>query len=113
MRNHPNVHFVWYEDMKKDYRKCIQGIQTFIGTHIGGKALEELIERTNIDSMRKAAVANVKAPNEEMQKKIEEWMGKHFRKGVVNDHKNHINQEMTEEIDAWIEKSLNGTNIVL
>ena len=104
-KDHPNVHFVWYEDMKKDYRKFLTGLQGFLGlpaSCLEGNALEELIERTSLDSMRQRAVKAGEAPN---------LTRKHFRKGQVNGYKAELDQKLVARIDGWIADNLKGTDI--
>ena len=55
MRDHPNLHFVWYEDLKADFDSELQKIQSFLGTNVKGEKLEELKRRVNIKTMQSEA----------------------------------------------------------
>ncbi|KAG0422848.1 hypothetical protein HPB47_001370 [Ixodes persulcatus] len=125
-RNDPNVLFLTYEDLKKDTTAWVLKIADFLGEEYGKKlranpeALDEVIEQTNMVSMRKyvnkgleAFLVEVKAIPEEkrprwvklmMESVGEEGLKKPMisnfvRKGVVGDWRGHFSAEQDHVSD--------------
>ena len=55
-RDHPNLHIMWFEDMKSDFNGEIEKLQKFLGTNVSGETMEELKKRVNIEKMTATAV---------------------------------------------------------
>lgn len=60
-RNNPNILFVYYEDMKEDPEGGIRQIASFLGKDLSDKQVNDIMEATSIDTMRKT-YAEVKMP---------------------------------------------------
>jgi len=51
-RSHPNIHFMWYEDLKSDFDQEVSRLQKFLGTDVNGEKMEELKKRVNIKTLQ-------------------------------------------------------------
>merc|ERR1712071_348807 len=107
-RHHPNLHFVFYEDLKTDLRGEIVKIATFLGKSLTDEQLTKLTEHLGFNKMKNNA-----AVNNEIGKEfgILKQKGYFIRKGITGDWKNHFSPEMNSRLDAWITKNTAGTDI--
>ena len=55
-RRHPNFHFLWYEDMKKDMMSTIRGLCQFLGKHLTEFRILQLDDLLYIDNFRYVVV---------------------------------------------------------
>lgn len=103
LRNHPNVKFVWYEDMKDNIREVINEIASFLSVNLKDEDVERLMDYVNIENFRKNKMVN----------KFYEMGGKEdfTRKGIVGDWRNHFDDNMNTEWDSWIETELKRTGL--
>jgi len=107
-RHHPNVHFVFYEDLKKDLRAEIIKVATFLGKSLTEENISKLITHLGFDSFAKN-----NAVNNEFCKEfgILKQEGHFIRKGITGDWKNHFSPEMNSRLDEWIAKNLAGSDL--
>ena len=105
-RNHPNLHFVWYEDLKADFDGELEKIQSFLGTDVKGEKLDELKRRVNIKTMQSEAA-------KQGGKTMGEGRFKFYqRNGQVGGIKSAIKDDnKVEEWRKWIREKVNETNI--
>ncbi|XP_046448183.1 sulfotransferase 1E1-like [Daphnia pulex] len=107
-RNHPNMHFMFFEDMKKDLRGEIVKVATFLNQSPTDEQLDKITEHLRFDNFEKNESVNNEAG------KKQGWMnpdGKFIRKGKTGDWKNHFSPELNSRIDEWIEKNLAGSDL--
>ena len=102
-RDHPNMFFNSYEDMKSDFSGTMKRMLKFLNVEMSDDQIQELQERTSITSFRKDKFVN--KANE-----LEGSEGKFVRKGIVGDWKSNFDQEMNEDWDKWIAEELKGTD---
>ena len=102
-RSHPNLLFNTYEDMKKDFRSTIDRLVKFLNVTLPEDKFRDLEERVSIESFRGDVLVN--KTNE-----IPSGTGTFIRKGVVGDWKNHFDDGMNKEWDAWIEEQMKDTD---
>merc|ERR1712150_15784 len=101
-RNHPNLKFVWYEDIKKDSHKEIAAMAEFVNHPLTKEKLNELVEHVKFNNMKERASKLTGRGGEAAQ---------FFRKGQVGDWKNHFEGEKLQKWDDWIAKNLEGSDI--
>ncbi|KAK4026522.1 hypothetical protein OUZ56_015517 [Daphnia magna] len=102
-RNHPNMHFMFFEDMKKDLKGEISKVATFLNQSPTDEQLDKITEHLRFDNFQQN-----EAVNNEAGKKMG-WLnpdGRFIRKGKTGDWKNHFSPELNSRIDQWIEKNL-------
>ncbi|XP_066953866.1 sulfotransferase 1A3-like [Macrobrachium rosenbergii] len=90
LRDHPNLHFVFYEDMKADIVKELQKINDFLSLDLTVDQLTKVAEATSFDNMRR------RDQNQPLVK------GTFFRKGIIGDWKNMATPELDAKMDRWI-----------
>jgi hypothetical protein len=101
-RNHPNMKFVWYEDMRKDTIKEVTDLAEFVKHPLTEAKIEELVEHLKFSNMKERAAKQMGANDS---------YTKFYRKGVVGDWKNYFKGEKLKTWDDWIAKNLEGSEI--
>ena len=104
-RNHPNMKFIWYENMRRNTLKEVSDLAIFLNHPLSYVKVEELNEHLKFSNMKERATKESTDANK--------TMGKFFRKGEIGDWKNHFKGEKLSNWDTWIAKNLNGTDIKL
>jgi len=102
-RNHPNLKFVWYEDMRKDSHKEIAAMAEFVNHPLTEEKLNELVEHVKFNNMKERASKLMGREGQDASQ--------FFRKGQVGDWKNHFQGDKLQKWDSWIAKNLEGTDI--
>ncbi|KAK7070487.1 hypothetical protein SK128_026163 [Halocaridina rubra] len=111
-KNHPNFHFMFYEDMKADIDNQLRKLNEFLGTELTQVQLNKIREYTSFASMKKRYDMMMTAENLDiMNKDVEEQGGGFFRKGQAGDWKNNFSPELLQEMTQWIESNASGTGI--
>nr|CAH0106923.1 unnamed protein product [Daphnia galeata] len=107
-RHHPNMHFMFYEDMKRDLRGEIEKVATFLGKSYSDEVMAKLTEHLKFDNFQKN-----ESVNNESGKKMGAMNedGRFIRKGKTGDWKNHFSPELNSRIDEWIEKNLADSDL--
>ena len=77
VRNHPNVKFLWFEDMKKEQRKIIEDLCVFLNHPLTPEQVDTLVDHLKFDNMKMNPNAN---PTAGMNLKSD-----FMRKGQVGD----------------------------
>jgi len=78
VRNHPNVKFLWFEDMKKEQRKIIEDLCVFLNHPLTPEQVDTLVDHLKFDNMKMNPNAN---PTAGMNLKSD-----FMRKGQVGDY---------------------------
>lgn len=108
-RHHPNLHFVFYEDMKADIMLELRKLNEFLGTQKSEETLEAVARHTSFSAM--------KSRGEPIKDKVFEKKSDSdvtfFRKGKIGDWRNHFSPEMQKKMDQWSEKNLEGSDLSL
>ncbi|XP_069176911.1 sulfotransferase 1E1-like [Procambarus clarkii] len=103
-KDHPNMHFLFYEDLKTDVMKELRTLNEFLGTRLTQQQLDNVIEHTSFSSMKNRSIKNPEIYLSAQKKK-----DGFFRKGETGDWKNHLSPEMDQQMNLWIEN--NSTDI--
>ena len=104
---HPNLKFLWYEDMKRDLVPVIKDLCNFTNYPLTAEKIMKLEDMMVIDKFREMHANPQKT---EEQKNMRRQF---IRKGEIGDWKNHFSQDMSKDWDEWIAENLSGTNITL
>ncbi|XP_050716685.1 sulfotransferase 1C4-like isoform X2 [Eriocheir sinensis] len=103
-RTHPNLHFVFYEDMQADIMKELRRLNDFLDTQLTEEQLKKVADYTSFESMKERG-------NEEMKKIFNQDVykkdGGFFRKGKSGDWKKSLTPELAAEMDSWTAKHFN------
>ena len=106
MKDHPNLKFFWFEDMKADFDQYLEDLQKFLGhKFVDNTHRDELIDRCGLERMRQTAIDAAESAEDK------EFKSRFFRKGKVSDWKNHFTVAQNEAMDAYIEREARGLNV--
>merc|ERR1712071_218459 len=107
-RDHPNVLFLFYEDMKRNLRGEIEKVCKFLGKSLSDEQLELLTKHLHFDNFSKNRAVNYETTKEEG---FANDTGNFIRKGKTGDWKNHFTPELNRRLDEWIAKNLQATDL--
>ncbi|XP_042240703.1 uncharacterized protein LOC121878510 [Homarus americanus] len=108
-RQHPNLHFLFYEDLRADAMAELKKLNDFLGTKLNQEQLENVARHTSFSEMqaRDNLMGSKSSENPMMNPDIVKQDGGFFRKGEVGSWKEKLTTEMVEKLDQWIKKNLN------
>jgi len=105
-RNEPNVHFITYEDMKKDLPSIVRATAKFLGKSLTEVQLEKLVGHLSFESMKKNAAVNYDAVTDYLTNLHGQARKTHFvRKGKLGSWKEELSPESIQKLDDWIAKN--------
>jgi len=99
-RNHKNVKFVWFEEMKKDQKGVIEELTKFLDHPLSEAKIDALVEHVKFENMQKNKSTNFQSGDRQF-----------IRKGQVGDWKNHFDAKGNEEFENWILENIGGTDL--
>ena len=104
-KNHPNLKFLWYEDILKDLPRTVWDISNFLDRPLTLENLGKIANLLSFENMKKNPLVN---PTSGLPKQ------KTFmRRGIVGDWRNHFNEDMNTTWNAWIEFQSHNDESVL
>ena len=109
LRHHPNLCFIFYEDMKKDLKSQIRKVATFLGKSYSDEQVDKLAEHLHIDNFKKNPWVNLEHLQDGITMRNDR--GSFIRKGKTGDWKNHFTPEMTAKFEKWMAEKLKGTDL--
>ncbi|XP_068241104.1 sulfotransferase 1A3-like [Palaemon carinicauda] len=95
-RHHPNLHILFYEDMKADIMAELEKLNGFLGTGLNKEQLQKVVELTSFKNMK---------AHPTMVVNIEALHGSFLHKGEVGSSKGQIPPELDARMDAWIKEN--------
>ncbi|XP_057376595.1 sulfotransferase 1E1-like [Daphnia carinata] len=107
-RHHPHMHFMFFEDLKRDLRGEIEKVADFLGQTPSDEQLTKITNHLRFENLR-----HNDSVNNELGKRtgFMNKDGNFMRKGKTGDWKNHFSPELNSKIDKWIEKNLKGSDL--
>ncbi|CAG9584917.1 unnamed protein product [Danaus chrysippus] len=102
-RHNKNLHFLFYEDMKKDLVKEIQGVCKFLDRNYTDEKINELASHLSFDSFRNNKNVNNNADGDG---KIQ-----FIRKGEAGGWRTHFDAEMKIEAEDYLSERLKGLDL--
>ncbi|XP_060807908.1 luciferin sulfotransferase-like [Amyelois transitella] len=105
LRNHPNMLFIFYEELTKDMPSVIRRVANFLGKTVTENQIGALCEHLKFDNLRKNKSVNKEDLKEEGI--IAKDMN-FIRKGKVGDWRDYFDEEMRKAAEAWMEEGLRG-----
>ncbi|RXG52731.1 Sulfotransferase 1C4 [Armadillidium vulgare] len=108
LRNKPNVHFIFYEDLQADPRSEILRLQKFLDLNLTDSQINNIIHYTSFDVMKEREKKEF-VRSEELAEfsnlEVVQKDGGFFRKGISGDYKNKLSTEDIEKINNWTEEN--------
>ncbi|XP_071478960.1 sulfotransferase 1A1-like [Diadema antillarum] len=109
-RNHPNVLFLKYEDMKKDHRGAVEQVASFMGKSLSDDVIDRIVEASTFSAMKKSKSTNPDSyyvPAGLTTRESSTNIGSSFmRKGVIGDWKNYFTDEQNRRYDELYDKEM-------
>ena len=105
-RNHPNLKFLWYEDMKEDQLGVIDDLCSFLNHPLSAEQKKDLAEHVKFSNMKQN-------PNTNPTAGVDLPPGKpdFMRRGEVGGWRQFFDDETSEEWQAWINENIAGTGL--
>ncbi|CAH0382967.1 unnamed protein product [Bemisia tabaci] len=105
-RNHPNMLFLFYENLSRDLRLEIKRIAKFLDLQYSEEQFQQLVDHLKIENFRQNVpvwpdLKGIFAENE----------GDFIREGKVGGGDPEMTPELLEEIEKWTEANLQGTDL--
>ncbi|XP_064109971.1 sulfotransferase 1C4-like [Macrobrachium nipponense] len=105
-KDHPNLHIMFFEDMKSDPLRELRRLNDFLNTDLTETQLENIAKYTSFDEMKVRIQAS--GFNEDVlpafKKDVIEADGGFFRKGESGNWKERMTPELEEKVDKWIQE---------
>ncbi|XP_045491378.1 sulfotransferase 1C4-like [Colias croceus] len=107
-RHHPNLLFLFYEDMSKDLPAAVRRVMEFFGKKFSDEQVKRLIDHLSIESFK-----NNPSVNYDVMKELGIMVGaKEFiRKGKAGGWRDYFDEEMTLQAEKWIADNLRDTDL--
>ncbi|CAK1547425.1 unnamed protein product [Leptosia nina] len=104
-RNHPNMMFLFYEEMQKDLRKVIDRVSSFLGKTYTEEEKNKLADHLTFDNMKKRPAFKTKNDNKHTEIKF-------MRKGKSGNWINYFDtEELHSEAEAYMAENLKKTDL--
>ncbi|XP_060810784.1 sulfotransferase 1C4-like [Amyelois transitella] len=107
-RGHPNLLFLFYEELYKDLPAAVRRVAKFLQKPVSEEQVSKLCDHLHIDNFRKNKSVN----SEEMQEigfanKTENFI----RKGKAGGWRAYFDYDMTLQAERWMQENLRDTDL--
>ncbi|XP_064099508.1 sulfotransferase 1C4-like [Macrobrachium nipponense] len=112
-RDHDNLHFMLYEDLKANPLRELRNLDTFLSTGLSADQLEKICNYTHFDQMkqRNNLWEDIGIEDNVYNKDFAKEHGGFFRKGESNSWQSRLTPEQNQKMDDWIAKNLTPLGI--
>ncbi|KAF2357215.1 Sulfotransferase domain [Trinorchestia longiramus] len=111
MKSHPNMHLMYYEDMKADIGAELRRLNDFLGTKLTAKQLKNVEAQTSFGSMQKNDPLRMMS-SVMCNAEIAEKDGAFVRHGQSGAWKGKLTQQQEEMIDHYIAQNFDDPEIL-
>ncbi len=105
-RDHPNMKFLWYEDIRADLPNAIRQLADFLGQEMDDGEIAALSDLMQIDNYRKQYS---KENSDKMERRQDKE--KLIRSGAVGNWRDKADDPKWSKLIAWVEKNVDGTDL--
>jgi len=104
-RDHPNLHIVFYEQMKKNPQREYRKLADFLGAKLTDEELEKVIEYTSFARMKERNQHSIDSDTEPMffDQDFQKRKGGFFRQGESGGWRKVLSDEQKKKFEVWIE----------
>ncbi|GBP28010.1 Sulfotransferase family cytosolic 1B member 1 [Eumeta japonica] len=106
-RDHPNMLFLFYEEMYKDLPGVVRKVAKFFEKEYSDEQIQKLCKHLDIDKMRDNKSVNPDL-NSSVAKEGEESF---IRKGKAGGWREYFDEGMAAEAEKWMRDNLSGTDL--
>lgn len=103
-RNHENVHFMFYEDLKLDLESSLNKLAAFLEKPLPDSELLKLINHLQFENVLKNLSINSSVNSSFPSRKV------FIRRGEIGGNP-EMTQELSNKFDEWTEKNLEGSDL--
>ncbi|XP_062835782.1 amine sulfotransferase isoform X2 [Anolis carolinensis] len=96
-RDHLNILFLMYEEMKKDMRGCVMKICNFLGKRLTEEEIDDVVDKASFGKMSMDPRSNYTATHDNL---LDLSKGRFMRKGTIGDWKNTMTVAQSEKFDS-------------
>uniref|UniRef100_T1JAZ6 Sulfotransferase domain-containing protein n=1 Tax=Strigamia maritima TaxID=126957 RepID=T1JAZ6_STRMM len=96
-RNQDNILILMYEDMKKDLASAVRDIASFLEKTLNDDQVQQVVKHCSFESMKKNPSTN--------------YLKGFMRKGKVGDWRNIFTEEMSQQMDDYVQRHFEGTGL--
>nr|CAD7434031.1 unnamed protein product [Timema monikensis] len=107
-RNHPNMMFLFYEELSKDIKSSINKIAQFLGKHLSVKQMTDLATHLHIDNFRNNPAVS---PIFGLRGLVRQGEQAFIRTGKVGGNSDYFTPELNVQANHWIERNLQHTDL--
>jgi len=100
-KNHKNLKFVWFEEMKADQKGIVEELIDFLKHPLSEEKIESLVDHVKFENMKKNPATNLFQSGDKQ----------FIRKGQVGDWKNHFDEAGNEKFETWILENIKETDL--
>ncbi|KAL4714551.1 hypothetical protein ACJJTC_006597 [Scirpophaga incertulas] len=108
-RHHPNVLFLFYEELAKDLPAAVRRVAAFLGKDYNEEQVNKLCDHLSIENFK-----NNKSVNYDVMKELGisvRGEQSFIRKGTAGGWRDHFDDEMTQQAEQWIQENLQDTDL--
>ncbi|CAH4037222.1 sulfotransferase 1B1-like [Pieris brassicae] len=107
-RHHPNLLFLFYEELSKDLPGTVRRVADFFGKNYSDLQIEHLCDHLSIESFK-----NNNSVNYDVMKELGIMVGnKEFiRKGKAGGWRDYFDEDMTAQAERWIADNLRNSDL--
>ncbi|XP_050663951.1 sulfotransferase 1C4-like [Leptidea sinapis] len=108
-RHHPNVYFIFYEDVVTDLPGSLRRMANFFGKTFTNEQIEKLAEHLRFDNFKDNDSVNQQKTMTELGVCNEQ--SRFIRKGKIGEWRHHFNEQQKQEVEEWMRENLADTDI--
>lgn len=112
-RQHPNLLFVTFEEMKQDLRGVIHRVAAHLNKDPTDEQVDQLERHLSFDSMKDNKWVNKENLGYHRRKGEDGESQSFMRRGETGDWKNHLSDDVAKKMDDWMEENLRDTGLQL
>ncbi|XP_013180694.1 PREDICTED: sulfotransferase family cytosolic 1B member 1-like isoform X5 [Papilio xuthus] len=108
MRHHPNMLFLFYEELLQDLPATLQRVATFLGKEYRADQIEELSTHLKFENFKNNPSVGIYDMKEYGMMASK---GEFVRKGKSGGWRDYFDEDMTREAQLWIDNNLQNTDM--
>lgn len=104
VRNHPNLLFLFYEELHKDLQAAARRVAKFFGRNYSDDDFKRLCDHLNFNNMKKNKAINC-------DKMLGDQSEEVVRKGIAGGWRDEFDDEMIKASEVWFAEQLKNTDL--